>query len=53
MLEIINTYLLSDPQRVIPMKREDFYKEQIDTFKKNKKPSKAIEVIQILLFTPD
>lgn len=53
MSEIINTYLLSDPKRLIPMKREAFYKEQIAIFKKTGKPSRAIEVIQILLFTPD
>lgn len=53
MPEIVNTYLLSNPKQLIPMKREEFYKEQIAVFKKTGKPSRAIEVIQILLFTSD
>ena len=53
MSEIVNTYLLSKPGQLIPMKRESFYKEQIAAFKKNGKPSRAIELVQILLFTSD
>lgn len=53
MPEIVNTYLLSDPTHLIPMKREAFYKEQIAVFNKTGKPSRAVEIIQILLFTPD
>lgn len=53
MSEIVNTYLLSKPGQLIPMKRESFYKEQLGVFKKTGKPSRAIEVVQILLFTLD
>ncbi len=53
MSEIVNTYLLSDPKHLIPMKRDDFYKEQIEVFKKTGKPSRAIEIVQIILFTSD
>lgn len=53
MSEIINTYLLSDPKKIIPMEREKFYKEQIKIFKKTGKTTRAIEIVQILLFTPD
>lgn len=53
MSEMVNTYLLRDPDQVIPMGREEFYEEQMEIFKKTGKPTRAIEIIQILLFTPD
>lgn len=53
MSEIITTYLLSDPKQAIPMDRDDFYIEQINEFKINGKPTKAVEIVQIILFTPD
>jgi hypothetical protein len=53
MSEIITTYLLSNPDNAMPMDREDFYREQIVAFKTNGKPTRAVEIVQILLFTPD
>lgn len=53
MSEIITTYLISNPDEAMPMDREDFYREQIVEFKTNGKPTRAAEVVQIILFTPD
>lgn len=53
MSEIVPTYLLRDPEEVIPMDRADFYAEQIKEFQENGKPTRAVEIIQILLFTPE
>lgn len=53
MSEIITTYLLSDPEQAMPMDRDDFYIEQITEFKTNSKPTRAVEIAQIILFTPD
>jgi len=50
MSELINTYLIKNPYDMVSMNREDFYSEQIETFKKSWKPSKYVEVIGILLF---
>jgi isopentenyldiphosphate isomerase len=48
--EIVNTYLLSDPETLVPMSRKEFYAEQIQVFKDAGKPSRAVEVINILIF---
>lgn len=53
MSEIITTYLLSNPDEAMPMDRDDFYIEQITESKTNGKPTRAVEVAQIILFTPD
>ena len=50
MSEIINTFLLSNPFELVPMERKDFYIEQVAEYKKNGAPSKAIEVVNILIF---
>lgn len=50
MPEIINTYLLNDPETVIPMDREEFYVEQIKAFKKTGQPTRANEIVDILIF---
>ena len=52
-MELVNVYNLEDPRIAQPMLREDFYNEQIEHFRKNKKPSKAVEVVHILLFNKD
>ncbi|MFH1404841.1 MAG: hypothetical protein ABIH21_01960 [Patescibacteria group bacterium] len=44
------TYLLDDRESCIKMDRREFYKEQIDIFKKHGKPTRAIEIIHILMF---
>lgn len=50
MSEIITTYELRDPEIAIPMERSEFYREQIKTFKLTGKPSRAVEVVVVLLF---
>lgn len=50
MSEIINTYLLSNPFELVPMDRDDFYREQIESFKNIGEPSRANEIINIFLF---
>ena len=49
-MELVNVYNLEDPRVAQPMLREEFYNEQIEHYKKNNKPSKAVEVVHILLF---
>lgn len=51
MTEKITTYKLSDPSVIIPMERDLFYAEQIAEYKKNGKPSRACEIIGVLIFT--
>lgn len=53
MSEIVTTYLLTDLDQPMPMGREEFYEEQIRIFTETGKPTRAIEIVQILLFTPD
>lgn len=53
MSEIITTYKLDDLEQPIPMDRDEFYSSQIEVFKKTGKPTRAVEVVQLLLFTPD
>lgn len=50
MKDIINTFLLKNPFELIPMDRKDFYDEQIKLFKEGKKPDRAIEIVNILIF---
>ena len=53
MSEVVKTYKLDDLDQPIPMDRKEFYDEQVKVFKKTGKTSKAIEVVQVLLFTTD
>lgn len=50
MVETIKTRLLSDPETVIPMDRKEFYEEQVKTFNKTGKPTRAADIVDILLF---
>ncbi len=50
MSEILNTFLLSDPETAVPMDRDDFYKEQIPIAKKTGRPTRAAEIISVLIF---
>lgn len=50
MSEIINTYLLDDPETAIPMDREEFYAEQIAEYQKNGKPTRANEIVDVFIF---
>lgn len=53
MSEIINTYKLDNPFVSIPMDREEFYQKQIEIFKKGEKPTRSVEVVNILLFNSE
>ncbi len=50
MTETVNTYMLDNPDILIPMDRKEFYAEQVAEFKKSGKPSRAVEVVNILIF---
>ncbi len=51
MSEIVATYHLDNPWDAHPMDRGHFYDEQIEEFKKTGKPSRAVGVFNVLLFT--
>ena len=51
--EIITTYLLNDLDQPLPMGREEFYHSQVALFHAGQKPNRAVEIVQILLFTPE
>ncbi len=53
MSEIVTTYLLRDLTEPLPMARDEFYSEQIVVYKKTGKPTRSVEVVQVLLFTTD
>lgn len=53
MPEKISTYRLAEPDIAIPMDRDKFYKEQINEFKKNKKTTSAVEIVDALIFSED
>lgn len=53
MSEIINTYLVNDPESLVPMKRSDFYQEQVKIFKETGNPTRACDIIDILIFNSD
>lgn len=53
MSEIINTYLMNDPETLIPMKRSEFYEEQIKIFKLTGNPTRACDVIHIFIFNSE
>ena len=50
MSETVITYLLSNPDSAEPMDRKKFYEEQTQLFKDGKPPSKAVEIVDILIF---
>jgi len=49
--ELVSTYHLDNPWDAHPMERGHFYSEQIEEFKKNGKPSRAVGIFNVLLFT--
>jgi len=51
MSETISTYHLDDPFHAHPMEREHFYKEQVEAFKKDGKPTRAVGIFDVLLIT--
>lgn len=50
MSEVLNTYLLSDPETVVPMDRDEFYCEQIEVFKKTGQPTRAVDIVDVFIF---
>lgn len=53
MSEKITICDLEKPGTFFPMDREEFYEEQVKVFKETGKPSKASQIIDILLFTEE
>ncbi|MBI5621972.1 NUDIX domain-containing protein [Candidatus Falkowbacteria bacterium] len=53
MAEMITTYELRDKRIPLPMDRAEFYDEQIKTFQASGQPTRACEVVSLLLFTVD
>ena len=53
MSELVTTYLLKQSENATPMKREDFYTEQIQAYKTTGSPSRAVEIVQVILFTQE
>ncbi|MDH4358550.1 MAG: NUDIX domain-containing protein [Candidatus Berkelbacteria bacterium] len=50
MSEIVTTYKINDPDEALPMERDKFYSGQIAKFKKTGKPTKAVGIVDIILF---
>lgn len=50
MSEILNTFLLDDPETPIPMDRDKFYAEQVNIFQKTGKPTRACEIVDVFIF---
>lgn len=53
MAETVRTYLLDDPDSVIPMDRKEFYAEQTALSKEGKKPTRAVELISVFIVNTD
>ncbi len=53
MSEIVNTYLINDPESLIPMKRSAFYEEQIKIFKETGNPTRAVDIVDIFIFNSE
>ena len=51
MSEVVNSYLISHPEKLIPMDRAEFYEEQKLLHETGKAPDKYIEVVNIFIFT--
>lgn len=52
MSETVSVCNIDSPFKVFPEDRAAFYEEQIAEYKKNGKPAKAVEVVNVFLFTP-
>ena len=51
MAEKISTYTLDNLEDSVPMDRDEFYAEQKEEFRRNGKPSKAVDILVVFLFT--
>lgn len=49
MSETVRTYLLEDPDTVIPMDRDEFYAEQVALHKAGKEPTRAVEIVNAFI----
>ncbi len=50
MSEMIKTYSLDEPDKAVAMDRADFYSEQVKEYKKTGKPSRACDIVDIIIF---
>lgn len=50
--EIVNTYRIDEPETLAPMNRGKFYEEQIESFKKHNRPTRAVDIVGCLIFNP-
>ncbi|MCA9356118.1 NUDIX domain-containing protein [Candidatus Nomurabacteria bacterium] len=50
MSETVNTYSLDNTDFLVPMDRKAFYEEQTRVFKETGKPTKAVEIVNIMIF---
>jgi len=50
MEETIIARNINDLEKSFPMKRPQFYKEQIECFKKSGKPSKSVDIVAVFIF---
>ena len=53
MSEILNTFLLKDPETPIPMDLEKFYSEQISIYQKTGNPTRACEIVDVFIFNTE
>lgn len=53
MSEILNTFLLKDPETPIPMDREKFYSEQISIYQKTGNPTRACDIVDVFIFNTE
>ncbi len=52
MSQIVSTYLLDDLEESLSMEREEFFESQVQTFRDLGRPTRAVEVVDLILFTP-
>jgi isopentenyldiphosphate isomerase len=52
MSETITTYALNKPDDPQPMDRDKFYREQVESYKKTGKPTRAIAIVNAFIFNP-
>ena len=48
--EIVKTYILTNPDIMIPIGRDDFYREQTQAYQNHGRPTRAVEVIHVFIF---
>ncbi len=52
-VEYVNTFILDDPESLVPMPRPDFYAEQMEAFKKGGVPTRAVDIANVFIFNSD